>query len=211
MCTIYMQQYNVELVYHIMWHLSLGDTDMFSWSIDRLSIYTCYRPTCYFVDYVNYACYFLLIKQWLSDTSSQTRWSLGRQQVGNTNTNNNHTVQTIIQIELRVGRYKLYKWQLLFPRILYMAHPADLAGPNGSFDPVVTRNSEVLRGFKSRPGRIFVSKVVHIQYSKLFKGLECIVLSMVGLLCTIKNPWSYLIIFRASFCRVISMIVQNVA
>ena len=30
---------------------------------------------------------------------------------------------------------------------------------------------------------------VHIQWYKLFKGLECTVLPMV--LCTIKNPWSY--------------------
>ena len=38
-----------------------------------------------------------------------------------------------------------------------------------------------LRGtvFESRPGRIFFIGVVHIQCSKLFKGLECAVLSMV--------------------------------
>ena len=38
-----------------------------------------------------------------------------------------------------------------------------------------------------RSGRIFVSEVVHIQCSKLFKGLKCTVLSMI--LCAIKNPW----------------------
>ena len=44
-------------------------------------------------------------------------------------------------------------------------------------------------GFESRPGRMFVIGVVHIQCSNLFKGLECTVISMV--VCTIKNPWSY--------------------
>ena len=39
---------------------------------------------------------------------------------------------------------------------------------------------------ESRSGRIFVIVVVNIQCSKLFEGMECIVLSMV--LCTIKNP-----------------------
>ena len=39
------------------------------------------------------------------------------------------------------------------------------------------------------PGRLFVIGVVHIQCLKLFKGLECIVLSMV--LCTMKNHWSH--------------------
>ena len=48
-----------------------------------------------------------------------------------------------------------------------------------------------LRGteFETRPGRIFVIEVVNIQCSKLFKGLGCIVLSMV--LCTIGNLWSH--------------------
>ena len=41
----------------------------------------------------------------------------------------------------------------------------------------------------SRSGRIFVIVVVHIQCSKLFKGMECTVMPMV--LCTIKNPWSH--------------------
>ena len=40
--------------------------------------------------------------------------------------------------------------------------------------------------FESRSGRIFVVVVVHIQCSKLLKGLECTVLPVV--LCTIKNP-----------------------
>ena len=40
-------------------------------------------------------------------------------------------------------------------------------------------------GFKTRPGRIFVIEVVHIQYSKLFKCLEYAVLSLV--LHTVKN------------------------
>ena len=44
--------------------------------------------------------------------------------------------------------------------------------------------------FKSQSGRIFVIVVVHIQCSKLFKGIECRVLPMV--LCTIyKNYWSH--------------------
>ena len=34
--------------------------------------------------------------------------------------------------------------------------------------------------------RLLVIMVVHMKFSKLFKGLECTVLSMV--LCTIKNP-----------------------
>ena len=34
-------------------------------------------------------------------------------------------------------------------------------------------------GFESRPGRIFVIGVVHIQCFKLFKELGCAVLSMV--------------------------------
>ena len=43
-------------------------------------------------------------------------------------------------------------------------------------------------GFESRPGRMCVVEVVHIQFPKLFKCLECAVLSMR--LCTMKNPWS---------------------
>ena len=54
------------------------------------------------------------------------------------------------------------------------------AGPDGSFVSMgCTR-------FESRSGRIFVIVVVHLQCSKLSKGLECTVLPMV--LCTIKNP-----------------------
>ena len=41
-------------------------------------------------------------------------------------------------------------------------------------------------GLESQTGRVFVIGVVHIQGSKLFKGLEYAVLSMV--LCTINNP-----------------------
>ena len=40
--------------------------------------------------------------------------------------------------------------------------------------------------FESRSGPIFVIVVVHIQCSKLLKGIECTVLPMV--LFTIKNP-----------------------
>ena len=43
--------------------------------------------------------------------------------------------------------------------------------------------------FESRSSRIFVILAVHIQCSKLFKGLECAVLRMV--LFTIKNPWRH--------------------
>ena len=46
-------------------------------------------------------------------------------------------------------------------------------------------------GFESRQGRMFVSEVVHIHCSNLFKGLEYAMLSMVGLLCTAKSPWSH--------------------
>ena len=68
-------------------------------------------------------------------------------------------------------------------------------------------------GSKSRPGRIFVVEVVHIQCAKLYKGLECIVLSMV--LCTMKNHFKSFDKSRpqsrswASFCRDFSMMVQN--
>ena len=41
-------------------------------------------------------------------------------------------------------------------------------------------------GFESRPGRLCVIEGVHIQCSKLFKGMGSVLLSMV--LCTIKNP-----------------------
>ena len=63
------------------------------------------------------------------------------------------------------------------------------AGNIKSAEPgsVVARNSEVQ---VSNPGRVgCVSSRFCIQCSKLFKGLECAVLSMV--LCTIKNPWSH--------------------
>ena len=48
-----------------------------------------------------------------------------------------------------------------------------------------------LRGTESDAGsgRMFVIEVVHIYFSKLFKGLGCAVLSMV--LCIIKNPRSH--------------------
>ena len=45
-------------------------------------------------------------------------------------------------------------------------------GPDGSFDPIVARNLKDT-GFECRPGWIFFIKLVHIQCSKLFKGLEC--------------------------------------
>ena len=41
-------------------------------------------------------------------------------------------------------------------------------------------------GFKSWSGRMFVIEVVPVKCSKLFKGMECAVMSMG--LCTIKNP-----------------------
>ena len=56
-----------------------------------------------------------------------------------------------------------------------------LAGPDVSFCPVVARSSN--------PGRLgFLSLKLFIGYTlfKLFKGIECAVLSMV--LCTIKKP-----------------------
>ena len=40
--------------------------------------------------------------------------------------------------------------------------------------------------FESWLGRIFVIEAVHIQCSKLFKGLECAVMYMT--LCTIMHP-----------------------
>ena len=43
-------------------------------------------------------------------------------------------------------------------------------------------------GFESQPSRMFVLGVVRIKLSRLFKGLECAVLSMV--LCTIKKHCS---------------------
>ena len=46
-------------------------------------------------------------------------------------------------------------------------------------------------GFESRPGRMFVIDIVHIQCSKLFKSLECTELSMA--LSAMKNPWCHLI------------------
>ena len=45
--------------------------------------------------------------------------------------------------------------------------------------------------FESWSGRMFVIGVVHMQCSKLFKGLDYTMLSMV--LFIIKNPWSNLI------------------
>ena len=48
-----------------------------------------------------------------------------------------------------------------------------------------------LRGtwLESRPSRLFVIEVVHVQCSRLLKGMYCVVLSMV--LYIIKNPWSH--------------------
>ena len=47
-------------------------------------------------------------------------------------------------------------------------------GPDDSSDPVVARNGTE---FESRSRRMFVIEVVDIQCSKLFKGMECAVLS----------------------------------
>ena len=58
-----------------------------------------------------------------------------------------------------------------------------MVGPDDSFDPVV------VTGFESWPGRMLIIGVVHIQFFKLLKSMECAVLSMV--LCTIKSPWSH--------------------
>ena len=60
-------------------------------------------------------------------------------------------------------------------------HPQEvLLVPDVSLGPIVAR------GLESRPGQIFVIGVVHIQCSKLFKGLERTLLPMV--LCTINYP-----------------------
>ena len=60
--------------------------------------------------------------------------------------------------------------------------------PDGSFGVavamVVARSFVVLGLIPGRLGYFFI-EFMHIQCSKLFKGLECAVLSMV--LCTIKN------------------------
>ena len=67
----------------------------------------------------------------------------------------------------------------------YVLHTVD-----GSYGSIVAQNSRGT-GFESRPGQMFVSEVVHIHCSNLFKGLEYAMLSTVGLLYTARNPWSH--------------------
>ena len=57
-------------------------------------------------------------------------------------------------------------------------------------------------GHESRPGRMLVIGVLNIQCFKLFKGMECAVMSMV--LCTIKKNLEVI-----RFYRDIAMIVQK--
>ena len=80
------------------------------------------------------------------------------------------------------------------------------AGSDGSFNPAVARNSELLG---SNPGRVgcLSSRFVHI-HAQCFK-LECAVMSMI--LFTIKNPRSYSMRVTPSFCCDITMIVQRIA
>ena len=49
-----------------------------------------------------------------------------------------------------------------------------------------------LYGFESRPSRVFVTGVVHIQCPKLFKCLECTVLSMIQ--CTTKQLEGFILL-----------------
>ena len=66
----------------------------------------------------------------------------------------------------------------------YQIRPVPMAHSSGL--GLVTWRYQVRRyRFESRSGWIFVIVVVHIQCSKLFKDLQCTLLSMV--LCTIKN------------------------
>ena len=68
----------------------------------------------------------------------------------------------------------------------------------------------VVAGLESRPGELFVIEVVHIRCSKLFKGLESAVLSMV--LCTLKTLEVIRleeVIVPTSFCRDIATIGQE--
>ena len=89
------------------------------------------------------------------------------------------------------------------------------AGLDGSSDLVVARNCARITLFETRPGRIFVIEVVHIQCSKLFKGMECAVLSMVGPTVQYKEPLKSFHKTRAqprlwaSFCRDIAMSVEK--
>ena len=55
-------------------------------------------------------------------------------------------------------------------------------------------------GFESRTGRMLVIEVVHTHSSKLFKGMECAMLSIVH--CPMKNPCSYskILWHSGSFC-----------
>ena len=63
---------------------------------------------------------------------------------------------------------------------IYLMGPAVFTRPDGSIDPVVAPGTGT--GFESLPGRMFVIVVAHIgqQFSRLFKGMECAVLTMVG-------------------------------
>ena len=60
-----------------------------------------------------------------------------------------------------------------------------LACPEDSFGPVVARSAEVLGSNPVQVG-CSSSSLCILQCSKLFNGLECVVLSVV--LCTIKSP-----------------------
>ena len=64
-------------------------------------------------------------------------------------------------------------------------------------------------GFESRSGRIFVIEAVQIQCSKIFKGLGCVVLSVV--LSTIKNPWSHSIRLGHSLSSLLSRYCHDLA
>ena len=57
---------------------------------------------------------------------------------------------------------------------------------DGSFEPVVVQNSGYT-GLESRPGRMLVIDVVHIQCCELFKDLECTVPCMVLLMNKLKS------------------------
>ena len=71
----------------------------------------------------------------------------------------------------------------------YGVRPFIWADADGSFDPVVARNSEVLGSNPGQVGYLSSRLCICIQCSKLSKGLEYALLSMV--LCTIKNPGTH--------------------
>ena len=58
---------------------------------------------------------------------------------------------------------------------------------DGSLSPA--RNSKVLGSYPRLVGCFLLMLCIYIQCSKLFKGLESVVLSTV--MCTIKNPLSH--------------------